>query len=333
VKRLLSVTLAFCSLSAAFSRAGEPVAADYFGPPAPDAAFALSGADVWGRVNPAFCGFPTVSFSTDVVVLGRSTPSAQTILLDGAAVNPLLDASDFGNPSSAGARLNLTFYDQCDWDFMFDMLFMSDPRVDREVDNSNGVTLFFYQGVAADPVNMAGFTSDLDTGEFNVRRRFGSQFALLGGFRYLELSESLNFDNNSTNGGYSSQADNRLIGGQFGAEGVVPLWGFGRLFATGKYGAYNNRFMVAAQATSGGAPISISVRDDMAAYVGEANVGWEVQTVPCMTLRFGYQAYYLTNMALATDQLNQYSIFTGDGTVRKGYAAFHGGFGGLVFTF
>jgi hypothetical protein len=52
-----------------------------------------------------------------------------------------------------------------------------------------------------------------------------------------------------------------------------------------------------------------------------------------MTLRFGYQAYWLQNVALSTDQLNQFSIFTADGSVHKGFAAFHGAFGGLVFTF
>lgn len=333
VKRLLSYAALLSWLPIAMAAAQVPqLDGDFFAGPPADRAFDLSGADIWGRVNPAFCGFPTVSMSADLVVLGRSTPSAQTMLLDGG-LNPLLDASEFGNPGSAGARLNITFFDQCDWDFMFDMLFMGDASSTRGVDSSNGVTLFFYQGVAVDPVDTAVFRSDLDTGEFNVRRRFGSQVALLGGLRYLELSENLNFNQHGGSGGYSSQTDNRLFGGQLGAEGVIPLYGFGRLFATGKYGIYNNRYRVAAQATSGGAPISIAVRDDMPSYVGELNVGWEVETVPCMTLRFGYQAYYLTNMALATDQLNQFSIFTADGSVRKGYAAFHGGFGGVVFTF
>ena len=114
---------------------------------------------------------------------------------------------------------------------------------------------------------------------------------------------------------------------------MLPLWGYGRLFAVGKYGIYNNRYEVAAQAMSGGAPINIRVHDDMAANVGEFNAGWEVQTVPFMTLRTGYQALWLTNMALTTDQLNQYSIFSGEGGVRKGHPSFHGWFGGLVFTF
>jgi hypothetical protein len=283
-------------------------------------------------VNPAFCGFPTFSVSTDVVILGRSTPVAQAIVFDGS-INPLLDATSFGTPTDAGARINLTFYDQSGWDFMLDMLFMGQMESRQRFDTSNGVTLFFYQGVAVDPVNTADMLSDLDTGELNARRRLSPNLALLAGVRYLELSENLNFFRNSVTTGYRSQTDNRLFGGQLGAEGVVPLWGYGRLFATGKYGIYNNSYEVAAVASSGGSPIRIAVRDDMAAYVTEVNAGWEVQTVPCMTLRFGYQGFWLQNMALATDQLNQFSIFTADGSVRKGFAAFHGGFVGLAFTF
>ena len=292
----------------------------------------MSGSDVWGRVNPDFRGFPTLSVATDVVILTRSAPANQPILFDNLG-NTLLDASDLGGPTEAGFRLNLTFFDQCCWDFMFDMLVMGDMFSRQSVDAPGGATLFFYQGIALDPVDTATFRSDLDTGELNARRRFGPNFALLGGLRYLELSEHLDFNQGPAAGGYTSQSDNRLIGGQLGAEGVLPLWGYGRLFAVGKYGIYNNRFEVAAQALSGGSPINIRVHDDMAATVREFNAGWEVQTVPFMTLRFGYQALWLTNMALATDQLNQYSLFSGAGEVRKGHPVYHGGFIGLVFTF
>lgn len=298
--------------------------------PAGDVCF--SGSDVWGRINPDFCGFPTVSIATDVVVLTRSTPASQTILFDGAN-NPLLNASDMGAVSDAGFRFNMTFFEHNNWDLMFDMLVMGEMFSRQEVDAANGVNLFFYQGVAVDPVDRATFRSDLDTGELNARYRLSPYLALLGGMRYLELSEHLDFNESGNSGGYTSQADNRLFGGQVGAEGVLPLGGYGRLFAVGKYGIFNNRYEVAAQATSGGAPIRIRVHDDMNANVGEFNAGWEVQTFPCMTLRFGYQTFWLHNVALTTDQLNQYSIFTGQGSVRKGNPVYHGGFVGLVFTF
>ena len=213
----------------------------------PGQTFGLSGSDVWGRVNPDFCGFPTVSIATDVVILQRSTPAGQTILFDGIG-NPLLDASDLGAATDAGFRLNVTFFDHCDWDFMFDMLFMGEMFSRQSVDPSGGVNLFFYQGVAVDPVDTATFRSDLDTGEFNVRRRFGPYVACSAACVILELSEHLDFND-------SGQRRLHVAIGQSvdrwpaGAEAVAPLGGYGRLFAVGKYGIYNNRFEVAAQAS------------------------------------------------------------------------------------
>jgi len=335
VKRLHFLAWIACCLSSGLVSVPSAAQADngffgYGGGPADS--FIQSGSDVWGRINPNFYGFPTVSIATDLVILSRSTPSSNPILWD-ALDNPILDASDLGSASDAGARLNITFFDHWQWDFMFDFLFMGEMVSRQTVDTSGGVNLYFYQGVAVDPVDTAIFRSDLDTGEFNVRRRFGPMFAMLGGVRYLELSEELNFNEGGGLGGYTSQSDNRLFGGQLGVEGVLPLSGFGRLFAIGKYGIYNNRYNVAAQALSNGQPIKIRIRDDMSSTVGEFNAGWEFSTVPCMTLRFGYQALWLTDVALTTDQLNQFSIFDSTGSVRSGHPVYHGGFGGLVFTF
>jgi len=44
-----------------------------------------------------------------------------------------------------------------------------------------------------------------------------------------------------------------------------------------------------------------------------------------MTLRFGYQCLWITNVAQSVDQLNQFSIFTNDGSVRKSNPVYNGG--------
>jgi hypothetical protein len=293
---------------------------------------AVIGPGVWGRVNPDFWGYPTVSFASDLVVLSRAAPHPQTILYDGT-FNPLLDASELGSTSAAGGRFNLTFFGVSGWDIMFDGLFMDDFNTQRRVNPSNGVNLIFYQGLAVAPIDTASYRSRLDTGEFNVRRRLNPQLALLAGIRELQLSENLDFTQASANSAYTSQTGNRLFGFQLGAEAVLPARGYGRFFASGKYGIYNNRFRVGAQATSGGSPIHVQVQDDMASCVGDFNAGFEVQTVPRMTLRFGYQCLWLNSVALSVDQLNQYSIFTNDGSVAKANPVYHGGFVGLVFVF
>lgn len=289
---------------------------------------------VWGRVNPNFWGYPTASVATDLVVLSRAAPNSQTILYDGV-FNPLLNASQLGASSAAGGRFNLTFFGSSGWDFMIDGLFMGDFDRQRTVNSSNGVNLIFYQGFAVDPVDTVTYRSKLDTGEFNLRRRVSPQLGLLAGVRSLQISENMDFSDagSNANAAYTSQAGNRLFGFQLGAEAVLPARGYGRFFAVGKYGIYNDRFRIGAQAASGGSLIHVQVVDDMVSYVGELNAGFEVTTLPRLTLRFGYQLLWINNAALAVDQLNQFSIFTNDGTVRKSNPVYNGGFIGLVFTF
>jgi hypothetical protein len=292
----------------------------------------LGDPGVWGRVNPGSSGYPTVSFASDLVILSRAAPASQTILYDGS-FNPLLDASQLGGSSAAGGRFNLTFFDPSGWDVMFDGLFMDEFDRRRTVDSSGGVNLIFYQGLAVAPVDTVSYRSRLNTGELNVRRRLSPQLGLLAGIRSLQLSEDTDFSQASANSNYTSQAGNRLFGVQLGAEAVLPARGYGRVFASGKYGVYNDRFRIGAQASSGGSPIHVQVRDDMTSFVGDFNAGFEMQTVPCMTLRFGYQCLWINNVALSVDQLNQYSLFTNDGSVHKSSPVFHGGFVGLVFVF
>jgi len=301
---------------------------------APAGGWFFGNPGVWGRVNPSFWGYPTVSFASDLVVLSRAAPHPQTILLDGA-FNPLLNASQLGASSAAGGRFNLTFFGSSGWDFMFDGLFMGDFDQQRTVGTGGGVNLIFYQGLAVDPVDTVSYRSKLDTGEFNLRRRVSPQLGLLAGIRELQISENMDFSDSgsSVNAAYTSQAGNQLFGFQLGAEAVLPARGYGRFFAMGKYGIYNDHFRIGAQALSGGSPIHVQVADDMVSYVGDFNVGFEVQTVPRMTLRFGYQLLWINNAALGVDQLNQFSIFTNDGTVRKSNPVYNGGFVGLVFVF
>jgi hypothetical protein len=336
VKRLsflaiLAAFLASGSLLADFPPA-DPTIAESF-PPLMSGAPLLGNPGVWGRVNPGFYGNPTVSFASDVVVLQRQAPHSQEILLDGS-LQPLLNASALGTSSQAGGRVNLTFFENNGWDFMFEGLFMGAFQSQQKVDASNGVTLFFYNGVAADPVNTVWSRSILDSEEFNLRRRLNPYFALLGGLRALQLNENLNFGLAGTpNDGYFSQTSNGLFGGQLGFEAVIPTRGYGRFFGTAKYGIYDNHFKVSAQATSGGSVLRISPVNDMAATVGDFTAGYEVQTFPCCTLRIGYQALWIQGAALSVDQLNQYDIFSGQGSVHKGNPLYQGWFLGLIFVF
>jgi hypothetical protein len=334
-RHLALAALVVCSLSSQSAFGQDPVWLSDSAPPALAAGDAPEfwGPGVWGRVNPNFWGYPSISVASDLVVLSRPAPVHQPILFDGS-FNPILDASQLGSTAAAGGRFNVTFFNPNGWDFLIDGLFMGEFDTQRHVDRSGGVNLIFYQGIALAQVNTISYRSNLNTGEFNVRRRLSPQFALLGGIRVLQLSEDFDFTDGASGGGYFSQAGNRLFGGQLGAEVVLPARGYGRFFASGKYGIYNDRFQINAQALNpGGAPINVRVHDNMASGVGDFTAGFEVTTVPRMTIRFGYQCLVLNDVALSVDQLNQFDIFSNAGTVHKGNPVFHGGFVGLVFTF
>src|SRR5262249_49448175 len=155
--------------------------------------------------------------------------------------------------------------------------FMGAFQSQRTVDTSNGVTLFFYNGVAVNPVNTVWSRSVLDSEEFNLRRRLSPNFALLGGMRALQLNEHLNFGQlGDPSAGYFSQTANGLFGGQLGFEAVVPARGSSRFFGTAKYGIYDNRFKVSAQATSGGSVLHIAPIANMNATVGDFTAGYEM---------------------------------------------------------
>ncbi len=299
----------------------------------PDDGLLLSGeAGTWGHINPGYVGNPLFSATADVVVLQRQAPHSQVILLDGA-LQPILNASALGTSSQAGGKCNFTLYGNNAWDIMFDGLFMGAFQSQRKVDTSNGETLFFYNGVALDPVNTVWTRSGLDSEEFTLRRRLSPNIALLGGLRALQINEHVNFGQlGDPNKGYFSQTTNGLFGGQLGFEVVAPARGFGRFFGSAKYGIYDNLFQVKAQAMSGGSLLHMKSIDNMPATVGDFSAGYEMQIMPGCTFRIGYQALWIQSVALSIDQLNQYDLFNGHGSVHKGNPLYQGVFVGLVLT-
>jgi len=286
----------------------------------------------WGGINPGYVGNPMFLVSADVVVLQRQAPHSQAILFDNA-FQPILNARDLGTSSQAGGRVNLMLMGNNGWDAMFEGLFMGVFQSQQKVDASNGVKLFFYNAVALDPVNTVWSRSGLDSEEFNLRRRLGPNFALLGGLRALQVNEHVNFGQlGDQNTGYFSQTTNGLFGGQLGFEVVAPARGFGRFFGRAKYGIYDNRFRVSAQAMSGGSLLHMKSIDNMAATVGDFSAGYEMEILPACTIRIGYQALWIQGIALSVDQLNQYDLFNSQGAVHKGNPLYQGIFVGLTFT-
>ena len=145
------------------------------------------------------------------------------------------------------------------------------------------------------------YQADLQSTEFSYRRywvgynpRISGTY--LAGFRYVRQSEDLNLDAVALLGDSNIfyQADNDLVGGQFGGDGWICLRQGLRLGAEGKAGIYNNRFKYQ-HTTNIPDPditnVDFSTDGNQVAFVGEASVDLVADILPSISLRGGFPRF------------------------------------------
>jgi hypothetical protein len=151
------------------------------------------------------------------------------------------------------------------------------------------------------------YSSRLYNIEFNLRWKRCEQIPVLAGFRMLGLDERFQMANALTGGIWNVPAEtttnNALYGAQIGAEPV--LWdycGWFRLESIVKAGIYAN---CAHQRTVflGAGGVGLDSRSSgVPAFVGEVGLTGVCRLNKCWSLRAGYEAMWLTDLALAPDQ-------------------------------
>jgi hypothetical protein len=256
--------------------------------------------------------------------------------MDGAS-GRLFDAGDMSLSVEGGVRLDLIFYDESGWDLEFAYLGTEDfSAVATPADRD--ITFTFYDGVPADPAGryVINYESNLHGCEFNVRHRWRPCLSLLGGIRGVQLHEEFDVINGgATNTGLFSKTYNHLFGFQLGGD--LRWWLNDVLGATAtlKGGIYNNHISGRAEAVDGGTGDEINVvyNADNASFLGEVGVGLVVAMGHYATLRAGYTAIYITGIAPAPDQNDEFSLFTGQGSPDLGCPFYHGGYIGFDFSY
>ena len=153
------------------------------------------------------------------------------------------------------------------------------------------------------------YQSDLQSTELSYRRYWvGDSSRISGtyllGFRYLRMTEDLNFDIQALAGNSNIDwaTNNDLLGFQLGGDGWFGLRQGLRIGCEGKAGVYNNRFefaSVGAFPAVGNAPddFAISTDGNQVAFIGEAGVSVVADIWPSWSIRAGYHAYYIDNLA------------------------------------
>jgi hypothetical protein len=154
----------------------------------------------------------------------------------------------------------------------------------------------------------ATYTSRFDSSELNFVRPYAN-IQFLAGFRYIELSDKydLNGASSPTSASdYLIAAHNHLYGGQLGVRGQ---WQIGRVDfdVQTKAGIYANS--AGQHQTVHDEANTIPIRDASAsntdvAFCGDVSAYLTVPVYSFLTARFGYSACWITNLALAPNQLD-----------------------------
>ena len=277
-----------------------------------------------------------IKFLADGILLNRDFGAApQTLLVDAPFPQPsneLLNTSDLDYDVLVSARLELVLYDEgpnpIDYKFGYQR---TEEAEFREVRMSNPADVRFFGGVAANPSNsyVARGTSQFRIGDFGLRKQFTSRLAGSASVSLGEFKEEFDLlsAENPVATGFFSRTENDLYGFQLGGEALLWTNGVSRIEANLNGGVYYNDIEVQAVALN----IQRFWSDSSAAFAGSSNIALVIPAFP-FDIRVGYQANFLSGVAMAADQSTAFSFFTPDGSAATSDLIYHGFFLGLEFV-
>jgi len=182
------------------------------------------------------------------------------------------------------------------------------------------------------------YLSQLHSAEVNLRVPTSERLTWLAGFRWLELSETLNYDVDLlslVNNDFNWNTNNHLYGGQFGLD--LQLWDLTSplsINSTLKAGVYGNdadnhfRYKVNNFSVLQGGRDASDV-----AFVGDIGVNLSYRLTQHVSLMGGYQLLWVNGAALASDQaaytLQQLDV---DVITTQGDVFYHGALTGAQVT-
>jgi hypothetical protein len=186
----------------------------------------------------------------------------------------------------------------------------------------------------ADQVRVT-YDSVIHNAELNYVRTFGN-LSWLAGFRYFNLQERFSlafFDNQNDTGTYHISTYNNLFGGQIGGRVLENCCGNFSYDLTGKAGVYGNVIRESQNVTdfaNFGTVRNTKADGGQVAFIGDVEFNASYQFSQCLSLRGGYQVYWVEGLALAPNQLDFTDTATsGTGLNKTGGLFMHGAHLGL----
>jgi hypothetical protein len=247
-------------------------------------------------------------------------------------------APDFVNTTglnsnwAGGPEVDVIYHRDCKWDLEFAGFQMDGfHALDREY--SPGGLFFNGAGLAAGSTGGMEFdsTSKLYSAEIDLRHPVSCNLTLFGGFRWVELQDTLNGETLTAEVPttfLNTWTDNHMYGLQIGAD--ATLWAQKcspfRIDAKVKAGIYLDH---GDQITN-----SLTAENDHAAFLGEASLTATYQLSKHVAARAGCQTMWLQGVALAPNQLMSTNIAAGAASVDMTGGLFYlGAFSGVEIDY
>jgi len=203
------------------------------------------------------------------------------------------------------------------------------------------------------------YKSDFQSTEFNYRRYwmgFNSRVTgtFLMGARYFRLTEDFTWGISAadpTQGAGAtdqvfstlrSTSENDLVGFQMGGDGWLTLRQGLRIGTESKAGIYNNRFKLnnsgvfpnpSVGTGPNASPMDFSTPSEgnQVAFAAESSVTLVADLLPSLSVRGGYQVYYLSSLATVGGNLASATL-GGNNFATQGDALYHGFSGGIEYV-
>jgi hypothetical protein len=179
------------------------------------------------------------------------------------------------------------------------------------------------------------YNSDIHNAELNYLHYYGN-IAWLVGFRYFNLSEKLSinaFDGDVGSAFYNTSTYNNLFGAQLGGR-VKQACGRWSYDLTGKAGIYDNVIRSSQLVTdfdNASVDRNISKSGNQVSFLGELGLNGSYKFSECLSLRGGYQVYWVEGLALAARQLDFTDTPNSGASLNKTGGMFiHGAHAGLM---
>jgi len=178
------------------------------------------------------------------------------------------------------------------------------------------------------------YSSTLDSVEVNLRRQYNDWLAWMMGFRMIEVGEEQKIDLGAI-ADHTIDVNNHLYGGQFGLDTLLYDKG-GPVYVDiiSKVGIYSNNADSETLINGvGGALPRVFADGTSTPFVGELNFISGFRITDRLQMVGGYNLLWITDLALAPDQLAATNIVTGVATVDTTRAVFyHGASVGLQYS-